>query len=648
MHAAGIFAAASGAASGARTTPTPFDPSTTLAWAVPLIVIAPLIAFILAVSSIRTRRSASNMAMFGAFVMLALTVLAAWGLTKRSSPFFASYNYFTLSTAFSGPSNFQTFEIDITLRVDHVTIVALLVMELCAIGVIGWHQVMGRSEPGAARFHAMISLLLFAFAGVLVSSDLAELYAFWGGAGALTFLLLGHRWGLDEPSRRARVAFALPFATDLSLLCGIGWLYARYGAQNLGSLLPILHTNPGWTVRSLVVASVLLFIGVAGRIGMWPLQSWITRTATTAPTAASALAQSMWAIVGVVVLYRLGPIFAASNLQTMQWITVAAAVSAIVAALLALLGNEPRRAVALAGIAATAVAAGLVVHGFEARSPLYAAAGIACVLAVAPARAAAVLAVSAIAGSMRTDDMSEMGEAWLRMRSSSLALLLSGAVIATSACGALAFGVSTRSAIGVALGEAVLLVAVSMLRVFFAVSFGPLRRRRAFEPDRVREAASSSLGWPFLLAIVGLAMVVAGFIRGWLDLLDQYKHPTPSVAAYVIWSAVAVVGVALAAAAYTRNKEGALAASRLGGAWLAAMTARGASLTDRFVIGPSTDVARRFGDWVPAGDSALGRLAGRSGGLATAAARTPALPLVVFAAVVLALALALGAQGVLR
>lgn len=626
----------------------PFDPATTLQWAIPLIVIAPLAAFILAVSSIRTRRAASNMAMFGALVMLVLTALAAWGLTRRSSPFFATYNYLTLSTAFSGPANFQTFAIDITLRADHITIVALLVLEICVIGVLGWHQVMGRSEPGAARFHAMVSLLLFAFAGVLVSSDLAELYAFWGGAGALTFLLLGHRWGLDDPSRRARIAFALPFATDLSLLCGIGWLYARYGAQNLGSLLPILHTNPGWTVRSLVIASVLLFAGVAGRIGMWPLQAWITRTAATAPPAASALVQSTWAIVGVVVLYRLGLIFAASSLQAMQWITVACAVSAVIAALLALLGNEPRRSVALGAIAATAVAAGLVVHGFEARSPMYAAAGVACVLAAAPARAAVVLAVTAIAGAMRTDDMSEMGEAWSRMRASSMVVLLGGAVIALSACGALAFGVSTRSAIGVALGEAVLLVAVAMLRVFFAVSFGPLRRRRAFEPDRVREAPSSALGWPYLLAVAGLAMVVAAFIRGWLDLLDQYRHPAPSAGAYAIWVAVALVGAALAAAAYMRNKDGALAASRFGGAWLGRVTSRGASLADRFIVAPSTDAARRFGDWVPAGDGALGRLAGRSGGLATALARTPALPLVVFAAAVLALVLALAAPGVLR
>src|SRR5207249_9033006 len=51
------------AASGAATSPRPstgggfhFDPATTLGWAVPLMVMAPLAAFVIAISSVRTRR----------------------------------------------------------------------------------------------------------------------------------------------------------------------------------------------------------------------------------------------------------------------------------------------------------------------------------------------------------------------------------------------------------------------------------------------------------------------------------------------------------------------------------------------------------------------------------------------------------------
>jgi uncharacterized membrane protein len=44
-----------------------------------------MLSFLLALSSIRTRRSASAMAMFGTVVTLLLTLLVAWGLTKKGS-----------------------------------------------------------------------------------------------------------------------------------------------------------------------------------------------------------------------------------------------------------------------------------------------------------------------------------------------------------------------------------------------------------------------------------------------------------------------------------------------------------------------------------------------------------------------------------
>ena len=615
----------------------------------PLILITPIAAFVIALSSVRNRRSSANLAMFGVVTMLLATLLVGWALAKRTTTFLATYQYVNLPVAFSGPTNFQGFGIDIVLRVDHLTVVALIVIELCVVGALGWHQVMGRAEPGAARFNALISALLFGCAGVLVSGDLAELLAFWGIAGAATYLLLAHRWGMDEAAVRARVAFALPFATDLSLLCGVAWLYARYGVQNLTTLLPILHTNPGWTVRSLVVASILLFIGVAGRLALWPLQSWVTRTAVTAPPAASAVSQAVWSVLGIVVLYRLMPIFVASNTQTVTACLSACGVAAIAAPLLALVGNEPRRIVALLGSGATAIGAAVVIHGFQVPGATAAIAGIACVFAIAPARAAGVLAVSAIAAAMRTDDLAEMGDAWARMRVSALSLLLSAVVVGLSAIGALAFGVSSRSRLGLALGEAVLLVSAGGVRVFLAVALGPLRRRRAFEPDRVREAASASLAWPYWLALGGALLLVASLIRGWLDFLDGSKHLAPSAGAYLVWIVVALIGFGLPVLAYVRDKDGALAVSALAGIWLRRLTYLTSSNLNRFIVVPVTEIAGRAGDrWIPAGDEGVGRSLDTTGRLIVAGARLPVLPLLILVAVILTLVVGLVSPGVFR
>jgi NADH:ubiquinone oxidoreductase subunit 5 (subunit L)/multisubunit Na+/H+ antiporter MnhA subunit len=643
-----VATAASGAASGSRPSTFTFDPASALGWAVPLVLMAPLAAFVIALTSVRTRRSSANLAMIGAVTSLLATLLVGWGLAKRTTPFLATYQYLTLPVAFSGPVNFQGFGIDIVLRVDHVTVAALFAVELCVIGALGWHQVMGRAEPGAARFYALVSLLLFGCAGALVSWDLAELLAFWGLTGAATYFLLAHRWGSDEAASRARVALALPFVTDLSLLSGVAWLYSRYGLQNLTTLVPILHTNPGWTVRSLVVASILLFIGVAGRLALWPLQSWLTHTALSAPPAAVAIAQSVWSVVAIVVLYRLMPIFVASNAQTLQWCVYACGATAVAAPLLALFGNEPRRAVTLLGCGVAAVGAAVVIHGSQVQYSTFAVAGVACVLAAAPARAAGVLASSAIASAMRTDDLAEMGDAWRRMRASALAVLLAGAVMALSVVSAMAFGVSSRSRLGVVLGEAALLVAVGSLRVFLAVGTGPLRRRRAFEPDRVREAPAPALGWPFWLGLGGAALLIASLIRGWLDFLDGGKHPSPAAGAYVLWVAVVLVGFAVVTFAYLRDKDGALRASALAGARLDGWVQQAGLYVERFLFAPATDIATRIDRWISRGDEGLASAVEATGALAAQGPRLPGLPVAILAAVILALVVGLVAPGVLR
>src|SRR5260370_19525192 len=109
------------------------------------------------------------------------------------------------------------------------------------------------------------------------------------------------------------------------------------------------------------------------------------------------------------------PIFVASNQQTLQACLAWCAVAAVVAPLLGLLGNEPRRIIALAGSGAVAIGAAVVINGFRYQSTTYAIAGVAAVLAVAPARVAAGLPVSSIAGPLRTDHLAAMGEPWRRL-----------------------------------------------------------------------------------------------------------------------------------------------------------------------------------------------------------------------------------------
>ena len=613
----------------------------------PLILLAPLAAFIIAVTSVRTRRGSTNTAMLGAVLSLAATLLVAWGIAKRTG-FNVSYVYYQTNLAFSGPINFQNFEVDLVLHVDHLTVFTLAVVEVCVILVLLWNRIMGRNEAGPARFQSLISVFLFGAIGTLVSSDLAELFTFWAITGGVTYLMLAHRWGVDEAARSGRIALALPFLTDLFLLCGIAVLYSRYGKNNLAALLPILHTTAGWTVRQLVVASVLLFIGIAGRLALWPLQSWVTATVTTAPPAASAIVQAVWPVVAITVLYRVLPIFTASSQRAMKDIVIACGVTAVVAPILSLFAMEPRRALALAGSGIAAIGAAITIHGFQFPAFTFAVAGVLVVVAAAPARAAAVMATTAIANAIRSDDVRDMGDTWRRMRASSAVLL--GVTIAFGLCaiGALAIAVDSRSRFGFALGDALFLAVLGSFRVFMAVGFGPLRRRRAFDPDRVRDAPSAALGWPYWLVLIALVLGFASIVPGWLGVLDGHTHHAAKAPAYAIWTVVALLGVAGAALSYSWSRDGALRASGWFASGLDLAILRGSAALDRFILAPSARIADRTSDVIFASDGAIGRMSIASGIVASATTRAPALPVLIVMAVLVAVLVALLAPGVLR
>jgi hypothetical protein len=186
-------------------------------------------------------------------------------------------------------------------------------------------------------------------------------------------------------------------------------------------------------------------------------------------------------------------------------------------------------------------------------------------------------------------------------------------------------------------------------RVFLAVSLGQLRRRRAFEPDRVHEASSPSLAWPFWLVGGGALLLVASLIRGWLDLLDGKKHPAPAAGSYVLWIVVALIGFGLPVLAYLRDRDGALLVSAWAGSWLRRLSYTASSNFNRFIAAPVTEIAMRLGErWIPAGDRGVGGAVEMSGRLIVSSARLPVLPLVILSAVILTLIVGLVAPGVFR
>lgn len=606
----------------------------------PLILAAPLVGYVLLLGSVRSRRGAANVAMTTIVVMLLTTVLVAWARIHQSSPYKTAYQWINITVAFTGEQRFQGFGVDLAFRLDHAALTALVAVLLILIACMAWHRVAGRGEQGPVRYHVNILLFALGAAGVLVSGDLAELLAFWLLTGLGTYLLLGHRWGTEGAGQRGRVALAIPFVGDMALLCGVGILYSRFGTLTLDNLFPALTTTPGVGLKSLTAAAVLLFVAAAIRASIWPFTAWQTAT-VDAPAASVAAVAGVWPVLAGSLMLRTLPLMGAAGVQAPRIAGYTLGVAAVVAPLLGLMGAELRRSILLASSGAVALTLLGVLY-----QPSVSIAFTALVAAAA-ARAGMLLAATAAAGAMRTVDMRATGGGWQRMPGTSAALLVAAAVLSLAGVGT----VMTRGSgpAGIALGAGLALVALSAFRPYFAVAHGPLRRRRAFEPERVREVPAAVVLAADVCLAMGVVALSATLLTGWIGFLGAGGQAVV-MGTNVLWLIAPLVGVLAAIVAFgTRKDQGLLVGTRLG-EQAGAFWEQVGGLYDRLVARPGYQVVHGVEDvGVPAVEVGVGRAITAAGGLAGSAERSlPWLPTVLALAVVLAAAFALMGQGLGR
>jgi NADH:ubiquinone oxidoreductase subunit 5 (subunit L)/multisubunit Na+/H+ antiporter MnhA subunit len=612
---------------------------------VPLLLAAPVVGYVLVLGSVRTRRGAATTAQLTVLVMLAAALMVAWARFKQSAPYRSSYQWLNIPVAFTGDQRFQGFGIDLSFRIDHAALAALLTVLVIILACLTWHRIAGRAEQGPVRFQVNALLLALGAVGVVVSGDLAELLAFWLASGLATYLLLGHRWGTEGAGQRSRIALALPFLGDVALLCAVGLLYSRYGTLTLDTLVPELSTTLGVGLKSLTVASVLLFVAVAVRGCIWPFTAWQTAT-VEAPAAGLGLVAGVWPVLAGTLLLKTDPVLAASGPQGARIVHYTLVAAALLGPLLSLLGVELRRTILLASSGALALTLLGVTY------PATMGVAFTGMLAVAAARTAGLLAGSTAAGAMRTVDLRATGGGWervpdgaIRMPLTSAALLLSGGVLALAGLETAMLRPGTR--IWIAFVPALSLVAFAALRPYFAVAHGELRRRRAFEPARVREAVGSVTGSALVCGVLGLAGLVLPFFPAWVGFLGAGGHTVGTLGTNALWVLAPIAGAAAAGWAFMLRKDAALElCSRLGERF-GVVWDQAAGLYQRFFARPGGTIVGAVEDvGVPAVESGVGRALTSAGGLAGLAERSlPWVPTVLGLAVILAVAFGLLAQG---
>ena len=322
-----------------------------------LIPLLPLAAFILL--GIFGRKHFKNSAgIIGTFLLLVSTALALYtaygyffdygkvnGVYQKLIPL--QYNWLQFSPGLS---------IDIGILLDPISVMMLVVVTFISLMVHIYSLAYMKGEERFPTYYAFLGLFTFSMLGLVVSSNIFQMYIFWELVGVSSFLLIGYYY--DRPSAVAacKKAFIVTRFADLGFLIGILVLSFYSGTLDFNTLIQRLTSPESSELKTAVAASflgvsaltwgvVLVFIGGAGKSAMLPLHIWLP-DAMEGPTPVSALIHAATMVVaGVFLVARLFPVFSMSApaLEIVSYVGIS---SALFAAIIACTQTDIKRVLA--------------------------------------------------------------------------------------------------------------------------------------------------------------------------------------------------------------------------------------------------------------------------------------------------------------
>ena len=232
----------------------------------------------------------------------------------------------------------------------------------------------GVFETGFQRFYAFLSLFSFSMLGLVVATNIFQMYIFWELVGASSYLLIGFYYTKPSAVSASKKAFIVTRFADLGFLIGILVLsyytgtfnftdltsVAVPGAENLyhvdiataQNIKSIFSTSAAPTFMGASVltwALVLIFMGGMGKSAMMPLHIWLP-DAMEGPTPVSALIHAATMVVaGVYLVARLFPLYLMET-AALDIITVVGALTALYAAMVACTQLDIKRVLAFSTI----------------------------------------------------------------------------------------------------------------------------------------------------------------------------------------------------------------------------------------------------------------------------------------------------------
>ncbi|MCB9016628.1 MAG: NADH-quinone oxidoreductase subunit L [Lentimicrobiaceae bacterium] len=336
--------------------------------------------------------------------------------------------FWTDHVAGMGYSSLKAFEIQwlnltdkltihLGILLDPISVMMLIVVSTVSFMVHIYSLGYMKGEKGFARFYAFLSLFSFSMLGLVLATNIFQMYIFWELVGVSSFLLIGFYYEKPSAVSASKKAFIVTRFADLGFLIGILMLSFMTDTFDFQTLVSptgpaMLHAG-GATFMGLSAitwALTFIFVGGAGKSAMFPLHIWLP-DAMEGPTPVSALIHAATMVVaGVYLVARLFPVYSMVAPEALHIVAWVGGFSSLFAAIIACTQNDIKRVLAFSTMSQIGyMMLALGVSGYGGHEGLGFMAGNFHLFTHAMFKALLFLGAGAIIHAVHSNDMREMG-----------------------------------------------------------------------------------------------------------------------------------------------------------------------------------------------------------------------------------------------
>jgi NADH-quinone oxidoreductase subunit L len=247
---------------------------------------------------------------------------------------------FSLPWIYVGPIG-----LEIGVLVDNLAAVMLVVVSAVSLLVQIYSIGYMRGEIGYGRYFGYMSLFSGSMLGLVLASNVVQMYIFWELVGICSYLLIGFWYRRPAAAAAAKKAFVVTRFGDLGFLAAVLVLsFAARGAFGFRQL-EVLVGAGSLSEGVITGVALLLFCGAVGKSAQFPLHIWLP-DAMEGPTPVSALIHAATMVAaGVYLVARAYFLFAAAPVALFV-VALIGALTLFLAATMGVAENDIKRVLA--------------------------------------------------------------------------------------------------------------------------------------------------------------------------------------------------------------------------------------------------------------------------------------------------------------